>query len=353
MSRTTNTSQKQSTGFQSFVWTVIQAATMPDDTVRVTPRHSTQAAETTLDTISAIIGGNNPRVYSPAEPDTTNNKTKDDLSLLQRAWYGAQAGFATGLVVVGPETIKVKLQKDKKATLRKLLTERKTYIDIIKNMPQFATLFGCVCALEFSINDKVKKEHGLLAGITASGMTGALFLSSADHLIYRGEQGQKTFNAIKDIVKNNGIRSMPTGFLPYFFRESAFMLGITLGPKLADSVSAIVPNISEEVANDIGTWTLLLGSTLATQPFDTSAREMQKHLHETGERISMRTAMSTLRERGLTQGLFRGGLPRLALAPVGGALASGLYKRLKKLHTLKQDTESAEPTDDNNSSPAP
>ena len=51
----------------------------------------------------------------------------------------------------------------------------------------FASIFSMVCAIEFSVNERIKKEYGMIQGVTSSAITGSAFLTVADHLMFRKE----------------------------------------------------------------------------------------------------------------------------------------------------------------------
>ena len=106
----------------------------------------------------------------------------------KRFWRDAACGWLAGLLAgafVGPfEYMKVSRQASAK-TLLKLVTTRATVENMFKSIPTFASIFAIVCGLEFSVNDRTGKRYGPIPGLLASGFTGALFLTAADHLMFR------------------------------------------------------------------------------------------------------------------------------------------------------------------------
>lgn len=96
-----------------------------------------------------------------------------------------------------------------------------------KSIPSFALFFAAVCGLEFSVNDRIHKNHGKWAGLMASGFTGAIFLTAADHLMFRQHVEQNFITAMRLL----GGRALFTGLIPMMMRESIFIGNVAyLGP---------------------------------------------------------------------------------------------------------------------------
>lgn len=54
-----------------------------------------------------------------------------------------------------------------------------------KSIKPFSVIFSSVCAIEFSINERIRSHYGSIAGIASSAITGASFLTAADHIMFR------------------------------------------------------------------------------------------------------------------------------------------------------------------------
>ena len=103
---------------------------------------------------------------------------------------GAGAGGITGVMVAPLEYVKVVCQTTKEHDLRSDLMSSSTHRKMIRAIPPFALSFSAVCAIEFSVNDRIKTYHGVAAGISASALSGAAFLTAADHLMFRRHKGE-------------------------------------------------------------------------------------------------------------------------------------------------------------------
>jgi hypothetical protein len=235
---------------------------------------------------------------------------------------GGAAGLGAGFFVAPMEAIKVyqqtTLAKDRQYFSSKFI------INTLKTIPTFSGIFGAVCALEFSVNEQIKHQYGDKAGIAASAITGAAFLTSADQILYRKHLGQTTYQAINDISKNNVI-GLWTGFTPMVLREGMFVFSMLyLGPEIARVACTDQkdkPDLTQRAGGQLIAG--LLTNTLS-HPFDTIARAMQiKSKTEPHVRPSVFNAA-----RGLAQNpasFFRGLPPRLLLASYGQALVKELY----------------------------
>jgi hypothetical protein len=94
------------------------------------------------------------------------------------------------------EFLKVTIQAQG-GSIRAAVINPKVLENMVKAVPSFALIFGTVCGLEFSVNDRIRKYYGAVPGLLASGFTGAVFLTAADHLMYRQHNGQNLFSAVK------------------------------------------------------------------------------------------------------------------------------------------------------------
>jgi purine-cytosine permease-like protein len=148
-----------------------------------------------------------------------------------------------------------------------------------KSIPGFALIFGAVCGLEFSVNDRIHKSFGTFAGLAASGFTGALFLTAADHLMFRQHHKQNFFRSFTDLA---GLRLF-TGFIPMMMRESIFIANVAyIGPATGKLMNKFFNNKNESDASYdfYGRLASGLFTTFISQPFDSLARSLQhRHLH--------------------------------------------------------------------------
>lgn len=235
---------------------------------------------------------------------------------------------------VGPfEYMKVTVQASGKSLLQ-LVTTKATLENMIKAIPSFAFIFAMVCGLEFSVNDRIHKSYGTIPGLMASGFTGALFLTAADHLMFRQHHQQNFFRSFRDLA---GLRLF-TGFLPMMMRESIFIANVAyLGPATGQFLKKIFNSSGKSEATHDFRGRMISGlfTTLISQPFDVLARSLQhRHLHNQNKSIldCLREMQSIYKSQGLRpweHPLLRGAIPRLFLAASGGAIAGGLYDKFK------------------------
>ena len=244
------------------------------------------------------------------------------ISVTQSLVGGGFAGLITGFVVGPCETWKVIIQETRlRGESPWSIQPRATMIAIRQFVPVFALLFSVVCAIEFSANKLVKDAFGLLPGTAASACTGGAILATADHImLVKAKEKLGTFEAMRRCS-----RRPATGFCPMFMREGLFVLSVldfgpAMGRLLRDRTT--VTGFSDETYTAMGRWSVLIGLTVASQPFDCLAREMQNAYHETQKRPKLAECARTL---FLQRRAFVGVVPRVALAPVGGTMIGSLY----------------------------
>jgi|APCry1669189241_1035207.scaffolds.fasta_scaffold02362_9 hypothetical protein len=68
---------------------------------------------------------------------------------------GGKAGFCAGTFVAPFEFLKVTIQA-RGGSIRAALVDPKVLENMVKAVPTFALIFGTVCALEFSVNDRIR-----------------------------------------------------------------------------------------------------------------------------------------------------------------------------------------------------
>jgi len=148
----------------------------------------------------------------------------------------------------------------------------------------FSLIFGGVCAIEFSVNKRVGDMYGMYPGIAASAVTGASFLTAADHIMFRIENAKKdtgkqlgALNAIKAICNRN-ILHLWAGFSPMIAREAIFITSVIyLGPLVGNQLR----NLSNSLYDDKIYWSSIgrvitgVTTTLISHPFDVLARKLQ------------------------------------------------------------------------------
>jgi len=61
---------------------------------------------------------------------------------------------------------------------------RKNAWNTLKSIPSFSAIVSLVFMVEFSVNERVKAYYGTIPGLIASGTTGSVFLTVADHLMF-------------------------------------------------------------------------------------------------------------------------------------------------------------------------
>lgn len=245
---------------------------------------------------------------------------------------GAKAGFLSGILVAPWEYLKVSVQANSKQRALYTLLNRGMPKKLIKVVPPFSLNFGAVCALEFSVNDYIKNQLGLVPGLVSSALTGALFLTAADHLMFRQDKNHSVSNALKELAG----KKLFTGLTPMIARESMFILSVLyIGPYIG---SLLNNSDSEEKAywqDFAGRLTSGVVTTLLSQPFDSLARELQKlELEKKPTKIldclKNLQAQHTKENKSFYQhALLRGAIPRMVLASFGGALAGGFFDYFK------------------------
>ena len=238
---------------------------------------------------------------------------------------GFAAGAATGVPVSLTEYVKVRVQELHSmrrfaahyASGRGMLTLAR---EMAAAMPKFCALFGGVCALEFSVNDRVRAHYGTTAGIVASSATGALLLSAAD---------------LKMLAKARpvGRERACTGFTPMLFRESFWMCGVTVaGPAAGRALQATGCVLGDDKTRCCFMGRLGAGVAMAgaSQPFDVLARHLQLLLLAGDPAPTWAAALRSVGRShptgSILRGLYCGVAPRLVLASFGGAAAGHTYE---------------------------
>jgi Mitochondrial carrier protein len=244
---------------------------------------------------------------------------------------GMGAGFTTGLLVGPAEATKVWMQTTQPP---RNLFNRAVWTNMFRATGPFAIKFSVFCAVEFSVNDRVHMHHGPTKGIVASGLAGAFVLTPADHIMYRrfanGENAYQAFRQLKNIHP----RVLWTGFTPMFARESVFMtsvmhLGPLTGAILQQKIEGTQTSLEE--LNDhwkgVGRFVAGIGTSFFSQPWDYLTRQMQKQVKENP---TQRARLITSIRQTPIRHLFRGAVPRMPLASIGGVTVAGFFESFKK-----------------------
>jgi hypothetical protein len=205
---------------------------------------------------------------------------------------GALAGFFSGIIVAPIELLKVNLQINKLQHVQqgsKLLAIAKsqaTHQNMKKVLKFFPFSFAAVCGLEFSVNRRIS-EYGRLSGIAASAVTGAFFLTAADHLMMRQVEGQSFKEASTSLFRIKKT-ALWTGFSPMVVREAIFIYSVMhAGPLVGKKLSQISGQDNSLLWTSIGRGITGVVTTLLSHPFDSLAREKQKGLSESNSTLSI------------------------------------------------------------------
>jgi len=291
-------------------------------------------------------------------------KSDKHEDLLNNATYGFFAGVLTGMAVATPEFLKVECQRRHVSLFRAIKDavrtpdgrwsiRTNTTQSLLLSVPQFSMLFGAVCALEFSVNDEIKKQYGTAAGIAASGVTGATFLTVADHLMFRSQGGSSYRQSLSYFKAHPNKMAIFTGFSPMFIRESFFMLTISsIGPYLGRMLEAMSRQSGNEKSdsakpldwrwNFLGTIISGAATTTASQPFDSVTRAMQKELQAQPKSFGSRPSFVGTFWNNIGKNTFyKGFAARFPLAAFGAASASSIYGQLKGLGESRAERKSS------------
>jgi len=262
---------------------------------------------------------------------------------------GGSAGFSTGLIIGAWEAAKVKSQTGQSVKLKHLVSPE-FYKSAIKpaTLFTFSFLFGGVCALEFSVNDYIKKNYGPWNGMAASSVTGAVFLTVADHIMYRQYETKQSPGVVVKNLFKQGLTVPWTGFSSMVVREGFWISSVMhFGPSAGDHLRVLFngDEHNSQYWDGVGRTTTGMVTGVLSQPFDVIARTMQQSLAvKPDEKPSFSSAVRQLANKCQSENtvrhFYRGGLPRLGLATAGGVLAGGFFDTYKKTLTGMR-TESA------------
>jgi len=256
---------------------------------------------------------------------------------------GFAAGVVSGVVVAPIEYTKVLFQTDEYQALTRQQRMDKIFTGdymrkVLKYIPFFSPTFGCVCGLEFSVNERVKTHAGSYAGIISSALTGATFLTVADHTSLRSlVNGQSPDEALKLLSRKRSI--LFSGFSPMVFREAIFISSVMyLGPQLGYYLwkpreGSYEEHRDKEISHAVGRVVAGMITSFMSQPFDCLTREFQKNALGP-EKVTWYSLLKKAHEDFVTSGykrhpLFKGTIPRMWLATTGGVLAGYCFEKFK------------------------
>jgi hypothetical protein len=247
---------------------------------------------------------------------------------------GMSAGFAAGIIVAPAEYIKVLLQTTVRKEFNKMLTSSQTYKNMMRSVLPFSFIFSNVCAVEFSVNRRLEEDYGRAVGVVASASTGAIFLTAADHLMFRRQKsGESILLTLSKLFKINN-RVLWTGFVPMLGREAIFITSVMhLGPWVGKKLQE--DNRESLFWNSVGRFATGAITTIISQPFDVLARRMQLKLYQApNEKPSIIACLKKAQEEFscnhqkqsiMKHPLLCGAIPRTGLATTGGVLAGGFF----------------------------
>ncbi len=293
---------------------------------------------------------------SPSEPSIKQSSN----SLMIDAVIGMIVGFGVGALVSYSEEIKVYRQTYGSKSFSAAALKQH-----VLNMPKetvfsFATAFAGVCAIELSVIEGMKKwaknQYGEknksaveIASAFVAGASGALWLTPADHILYRNVKYQQ-----KPLLAINYLWSIHpkvlwAGYTPMVAREFIFSLTHFLlaerfakymynymHPNKLLSENDSIPKESENYQT-AGNMILGIPAALFTHSADSLTRFMQMQAAR-GEASNFRNAISySMKENGVktffdgAKVVYRGATARVLLATVGGTLVKKSYTNIKEM----------------------
>jgi hypothetical protein len=252
---------------------------------------------------------------------------------------GASAGAVSGALVAPAEALKIRFQRTPGLSYKMVLQDPHMYKHMFGSIPSFSTIFSVVCGLEFSVNDRIKHQYGNFAGITASAVTGSVFLTAADHLMLRRQHNENTKTALQKLCQIKPT-ALFTGCGPMVGREALFITSVMyLGPYIGSKLKG--DSKETQYYNGIGRTVAGIPMTLLSQPFDSLTRKMQMTLiNDPGIKPTLSDSLKKIQKelsngshldsiKNLKHPLFQGAGPRMGLATFGGVLAGGFYDYFK------------------------
>lgn len=292
-----------------------------------------------------------------ALPAETSNK-KFSTSLMIDAVIGMIVGFGVGGAVSFSEELKIKRQTYGSKSFSATAIKQHVFNVPKETVFSFATAFAGVCAIELSIIEWMKKEAKYkygdenkskveIASALVAGASGALWLTPADHVLYRHvKYQQKPLLAINYLL-NIRPQALWAGYTPMLAREFIFSLThFLLAERFAKYMynymhpnnqlteNDSIPKASENYQT-AGNMILGIPAALFTQPADSLTRFMQMQAAR-GEPSNFKNAVNySMKENGVktffdaAKVVYRGTAARALLATVGGTSIKYFYEGLK------------------------
>ncbi len=179
----------------------------------------------------------------------------------------------------------------------------------------------------------MKKLYGNTTSLFCSALSGALFLTPAEHMMlyqHNNKSLAQTLNLLSGF-------KLFRGFIPTVFRESMFILNVLyIGPHLAKIFNQNKDENPDMVLTFLGRISSGVATTLISQPFDCIARELQMRGLK-GKSVDALDCLKSMHREYKKQNqplwkhpLMKGSLPRIVLASYGGAIAGGLFEMFDK-----------------------
>lgn len=267
----------------------------------------------------------------PAElPPRVEQPLQSEKSFSADFVSGGLSGVTTGAVVAMPEYTKVLFQSNPTLTWKEAVKPqflRTEFPNMVKTIPSFSAVFGATCAIEFGVNARIGEYYGMPLGLAASAVSGATFLTAADHLLYRRHKGQSA-GMVMDVLRKEPIKLF-TGWTPMVAREGLFIgnvlaLGPNVGKQLQAKFSRTDGSTDDEYFwNFAGRLTSGFATTIVSQPFDSLARQLQiQYFNQPAVPKTIPQLITMMKDQKL---FYRGSSSRLFLATTGGALAGHFY----------------------------
>ncbi|MBP9726320.1 MAG: hypothetical protein KBD83_02485 [Gammaproteobacteria bacterium] len=300
-----------------------------------------------------------PSAYCDSMSQSEFSNKKISTNLMVDAVIGMIVGFGVGAMVSFSEELKINRQTYGSKSFSAAALQKHIFSVPKETVFSFATAFAGVCAIELSIIEGMKKwaksQYGEenkseieVASAFVAGVSGALWLTPADHILYRNvKYNQKPLLAI-NYLWNIHPKVLWAGYTPMVAREfifslTHFLLAEDFGRYLYNcmhpnhllSGNDSIPEKSKHYQT-AGNMILGIPAALFTQPADSLTRFMQMQAAR-GEPSNFKNAISySMKENGVktffdgVKVVYRGTAARALLATVGGTSVKLFYGNLKE-----------------------
>ena len=299
-----------------------------------------------------------PSAYCDSVSPSESSNKKPSASLMVDAVIGMIVGFGVGAMVSFSEELKINRQTYGSKSFSAAALQKHILSVPKETVFSFATAFAGVCAIELSIIEAMKKEaknkygedhksNVEIVSAFVAGASGALWLTPADHVLYRNVKHQQKPLLAINYLWNIHPKVLWAGYTPMVAREFVFSLThFLLAERFAKYMyNYMHPNnllsendsIPKESENYQTAGNMILGipAALFTQPADSLTRFMQMQAAR-GEPSNFKNAINySMKENGVktffdgVKVVYRGTAARALLATVGGTLVKNFYGSLK------------------------